>query len=53
LDLKDNASLVEQFGTAGEMTFISTGGGASLELLEEKDCPAFAALTDRRLGFKK
>ena len=40
----DTADLVERSGVAEEMTFISTGGGASLELLEGKMLPGVAPL---------
>lgn len=40
----DTADLVQRIGVDDEMTFISTGGGASLELLEGKILPGVASL---------
>jgi phosphoglycerate kinase len=40
----DTADLVERVGDADEMSFISTGGGASLELLEGKILPGVKPL---------
>jgi phosphoglycerate kinase len=40
----DTADAVKRAGDDEEMTFISTGGGASLELLEGKTLPGVAAL---------
>ncbi len=42
----DTATCAEKWGTEERVSHLSTGGGASLELLEGKLLPGVAALSD-------
>lgn len=42
----DTASCCAKWGTESQVSHVSTGGGASLELLEGKVLPGVAALSD-------
>ena len=42
----DSVSALQAFGLEGDVSFVSTGGGASLELVELGDLPGLRALRE-------
>lgn len=42
----DSASLINKQGQADQVSWVSTGGGATLELLEGKQLPGVANLSE-------
>ena len=43
----DTIAAIERFGVAGEISYVSTGGGAMLEFIEKGELPAIAALRNK------
>jgi phosphoglycerate kinase len=48
----DTLAAIDQFGVAGGISYISTGGGAFLEYVEGKPLPAVAMLEQRAADFR-
>jgi len=46
----DTLAAVDKYGVAGDISYISTGGGAFLEFVEGKKLPAVAILEQRAAG---
>jgi len=46
----DSAAAIRQLGVADRVDHVSTGGGASLELIEQGDLPGLVALRESRPG---
>lgn len=43
----DTATVAAKYGVEDKLSHVSTGGGASLELLEGKDLPGVSALSSK------
>jgi phosphoglycerate kinase len=49
----DTLAAIDKYGVAGDISYISTGGGAFLEFVEGKTLPAVAILEERAAGVNK